>query len=218
MFLINFEELVAYTIRHTGALKSGSRISSILVYHLCITYNVLGLKDYCFDLDSPCYAWTKALCLEAIRFTVAGWPFGVLRLAIRDGQISGGQHFNNKDLVLLNEPAVFHDSQIWPNFATIPSTSKNTFDPVRHLQLGESNSLLSGLLVNSSAGFLPRMFVYQALAGVLLNFTASHWNLEHASAAEMGEEETDAFLQAPCFLPLNTSNLPSVRIKSSLTR
>ncbi|KAL5109636.1 hypothetical protein TcWFU_000054 [Taenia crassiceps] len=154
------------------------------------------LTEECFDLETRCLSFTKALCLEALRFTVVGWPLGCLREAFRDGE-----EFLAGDLVLLNEPAVFHDPTIWFKECQMPVTGEplqHAFAPMGRHGRPDANYLASRVLLNSKVCFLPRAFPFR-----LLLATAVH--LFTQCSFRQAEEEPDEFWDLPLILPLDFS-------------
>lgn len=154
------------------------------------------LQEECFDLEAKCLSFTKALCLEALRFAVVGWPLGCLREAFRDGE-----EFLAGDLVLLNEPAVFHDPTIWFKECQVPATSElsqHAFAPMERHGRPNANYLASRVLLNSKVCFLPRAFLFR-----LLLATAAH--LFTQCSFKQAEEEPEEFRDLPLVLPLDSA-------------
>ncbi|VDK22281.1 unnamed protein product [Taenia asiatica] len=155
-----------------------------------------NLTVECFDLETKCLSFAKALCLEALRFTVVGWPLGCLREAFRDGK-----EFLAGDLVLLNEPAVFHDPAIWFKECQMPATSEplqHVFAPMDRHGKPNANYLASRVLLSSKVCFLPRAFLFR-----LLLATAAH--LFTQCSFRQAEEGPKEFWDSPLVLPLDSS-------------
>ena len=152
------------------------------------------------DAESGCLLFTKALCLEAIRFTVAGWPLGCLREAFRDGE----SYFAG-DLVLLNEPAVFHDPDIW--FKKLPQVlsgdEKHLFIPTRG-QKADTADLTQRMLLNSKLCFLTREFIFHLLLASTVHL------FSRCSIKDARGEEAVEFSDPPLFLPLDFSAMCDV--------
>ncbi|VDM18684.1 unnamed protein product [Hydatigera taeniaeformis] len=163
--------------------------------HMCRKHTAT-LTEECIDIETKCLSFAKALCLEALRFTVAGWPFGCLREAFRDGE-----EFLAGDLVLLNEPAVFHDETIWFKGCQMPVTNepfRHTFAPMGRHGRPNANYVASRVLLNSKVCFLPRAFLFRLLLATAANLF-THYSFTQA------ENEPEEFLKLPLFLSLDSS-------------
>lgn len=155
-----------------------------------------NLTEECIDLETRCLSFTKALCLESLRFTVVGWPLGCLREAFRDGE-----RFLADDLVLLNEPAVFHDPTIWFKEYQVAASREplqHAFAPMERHGRPDANYLASRVLLSSKVCFLPRAFLFR-----LLLATTAH--LFTWCSFRQVEEEFEEFPNLPLFLPLDSS-------------
>ncbi|VDL85206.1 unnamed protein product [Schistocephalus solidus] len=145
------------------------------------------ITDECFEVEAACLPWAKALCMETLRFTVAGWPFNALFEATRDGQVSN-HNYNAGDLILLNEPLVFHDPVVWFGAADRPaaevydsvSSRKRPFNPFNFEDLHSPATayLVSNLLLNSGICHPPRAFIYRLLLVTLVELFGRGWKLE----------------------------------------
>lgn len=158
------------------------------------------------DAESRCFSFTKALCLEVLRFTVAGWPFGCLREAFRDG----GGYFAG-DLVLLNEPAVFHNPDIW--FDT-PSRvlfggEQHAFIPTERRSTSVTN-LPHCMILNSKVCFLPRAFLFHVLLASTVHL------FSRCSFKDPQEEEGMGFSNLPLLLPLDFSAMCDAVLKQKV--
>nr|VZI36184.1 unnamed protein product [Spirometra erinaceieuropaei] len=145
------------------------------------------LTDDCLEVEVDCLPWTKALCLETLRFTVAGWPFDALFEATRDGQISD-HNYNAGDLILLNEPLVFHDPGVWFGAADRSAaevydsvgSQKRPFNPFNFADLHSSTTayLVSNLLLSSGVCQPPRTFIYRLFLATLVELFGRGWEFE----------------------------------------
>nr|CDS32477.1 cytochrome P450 [Hymenolepis microstoma] len=153
------------------------------------------LKEDCLELDSGCLPFCKDLCLEALRFVVSGWPLGCIRESYRDG---GG--YLAGDLVLFNEPAVFHDESIWfPQKVCNVGTGVHPFLPFDRHGCKTSNYLTYRVLLNSKVGFVPRFHIYRILLATIVNlFTKC--SIKTVSASD--NAVVDEFASLPLYLPM----------------
>ncbi|VDN11943.1 unnamed protein product [Dibothriocephalus latus] len=150
------------------------------------------LADECFEIEADCLPWAKALCLETLRFTVAGWPFDALFEATRDGQVCG-YNYNAGDLLLLNEPRVFHDPGVWFGAAERPAAE--VYDSI------------------SSICHPPRAFIYRLLLAALIEFFGMGWKVEVGGKLSRPENPKDPscrFHALGCELPPLTLLRPSL--------
>uniref|UniRef100_A0A0R3STZ4 Cytochrome P450 n=2 Tax=Hymenolepis diminuta TaxID=6216 RepID=A0A0R3STZ4_HYMDI len=153
-----------------------------------------GLTEECLELDSGCLPFCKDLCLEALRFVVSGWPLGCVRESYRDGDgyLAG-------DLILFNEPAVFHDKSIWyPHKPCNTETDLHSFLPFGRHGCKTSNSLTSRVILNSKIVFMPRFHIYRILLATIVHlFTKCSIKTDSSSDSIIEDE----FANLPLYLP-----------------
>ncbi|KAM7538073.1 hypothetical protein Aperf_G00000076239 [Anoplocephala perfoliata] len=150
------------------------------------------LTEDCLQLYSGCLPFCKDLSLEALRFVVAGWPMGCASESYRDGDgyLAG-------DVVLINEPAVFHDDSLWFNEKPLNArTHQCAFLPLRRHGSTSADYLATRILLNSKVGFLPRIHLYRILLATIVHlFTRCSMRSEF----EINEE----FANLPLYLSAN---------------
>ncbi|VDO06152.1 unnamed protein product [Rodentolepis nana] len=153
------------------------------------------LKEDCLELDSGCLPFCKDLCLEALRFTVSGWPLGCIRESYRDGDC-----YLSGDLILLNEPAVFHDESIWFSQKVCNTgTGVHPFLPFDRHGCKASNYLTYRVLLNSKVGFVPRFHIYRILLATIVHlFTKCSIKTD----SSLDSAALDEFANLPLYLPM----------------
>ncbi|VDD75688.1 unnamed protein product [Mesocestoides corti] len=192
--------LAALTLRSEWRKQLVAEISDHLrnCSHKCRRHSSV-LMEKCMDLDSKCLSFAKSICLESVRFNVSGWPLGALREALRDGD-----SFFAGDVVLLNEPAVFHDTAIWfmrdlPPLATSIKFLQFPFDPVGRHGTETANYLASRVLLNSRVCFMRRDFIFRLLLATTIEIFTQY------SLKPDQVEGSSEFSDLPLYLPLDPS-------------